>query len=455
MAVMTPNLRSTDANPVDITALIDTSRIGAFQIGLFALCGLCLVIDGFDVQAIGYAAPAIIQDWKIDKASLGPVFGAGLFGMLIGSLVFSPVADRIGRRPVLIGATVFFGLCMLVTARVATLDGLLALRFITGIGLGCIMPNAMALAGEFSPSRNKATTIMIVSCGFTLGAIAGGLLSALLIPAFGWRAVFYAGGIAPLVIAAFMMFHLPESLQFLALRGGREERIAASLKRIASGIRLDGDVRYTTHEQAPAGIPIVPLFQGGRAAGTLLLWAINFMNLLNLYFLSNWLPTLIRDAGHATTHAVLAGTTLQVGGAIGTLALGWIIDRRGFVAVLVVSFLLAALAIAAIGQLAPTLIPAFVVIFIAGFCIVGGQPAVNALAANYYPTSLRSTGIGWGLGIGRIGSIIGPVLGGALIGMQWSSASLFLAAAVPAVVSAMLVLGMRSRTAAAHGRTSP
>lgn len=452
---MKANPSAPGATPINIAALIDESRIGAFQIGLFALCGLCLVIDGFDVQAMGYAAPAIIQDWKIDKASLGPVFGAGLFGMLIGSLVFSPVADRIGRRPVLIGATVFFGLCMLATAHVTTIDGLLALRLITGIGLGCIMPNAMALAGEFSPSRNKATMMMIVSCGFTLGAIVGGLLSALLIPAFGWRAVFYAGGIAPLIIAAFMLFRLPESLQFLALRGGREEHIAASLKRIAPGVRLDGDVRYTTHEQAPAGIPILPLLQDGRAARTLLLWAINFMNLLNLYFLSNWLPTLISDAGHATTYAVLAGTALQVGGAIGTLALGWIIDRKGFVPVLVASFLLAALAIAAIGQLASTLIPAFVVIFIAGFCIVGGQPAVNALAASYYPTSLRSTGIGWSLGVGRVGSIIGPVLGGALIGMQWSSASLFLAAAVPAAVSAILMLGMRSRTTAAHGRTSP
>lgn len=443
---MTPNPSVSGATPIDIAALIDKRKIGAFQIGLFALCGLCLVIDGFDVQAMGYAAPAILQDWKIDKASLGPVFGAGLFGMLIGSLVFSPVADRIGRRPVLIGATVFFGVCMLATAHVGTIDGLLALRFITGIGLGCIMPNAMALAGEFSPSRSKASMMMIVSCGFTLGAIVGGLVSAMLIPAFGWRAVFHAGGIAPLVIAAFMIFYLPESLQFLALRGGREERITASLKRIAPDLRFGGDVRYAIHEQVSTGIPIAHLFQDGRAVGTLLLWAINFMNLINLYFLSNWLPTLIHDAGHATTYAVLAGTTLQVGGAIGTLALGWIIDRKGFVPVLVASFLLATLAIAAIGQLAATLIPAFVVIFIAGFCIVGGQPAVNALAANYYPTSLRSTGIGWSLGVGRVGSIIGPVLGGALIGMHWSSASLFLAAAVPAAISALLMLGMRSAT---------
>ncbi|WP_226468841.1 MFS transporter [Luteimonas panaciterrae] len=444
---MKPNPPVPGTTPIDIAALIDNSKIGAFQIGLFALCGLCLIIDGFDVQAMGYAAPAILQDWKIDKASLGPVFGAGLFGMLIGSLVFSPVADRIGRRPVLIGATVFFGVCMLATAHVGTIDGLLALRFITGIGLGCIMPNAMALAGEFSPSRNKASTMMIVSCGFTLGAIVGGLVSAMLIPTFGWRAVFHAGGIAPLVIAAFMIFYLPESLQFLALRGGREERITASLKRIVPDLRFDGDVRYAMHEQVSKGIPIAHLFQDGRAIGTLLLWAINFMNLINLYFLSNWLPTLINDAGHATTYAVLAGTTLQVGGAIGTLALGWIIDRKGFVPVLVVSFLLATFAIAAIGQLAATLIPVFVVIFIAGFCIVGGQPAVNALAASYYPTSLRSTGIGWSLGVGRVGSIIGPVLGGALIGMHWSSASLFLAAAVPAAISALLMLGMRSATA--------
>ncbi|WP_242110728.1 MFS transporter [Luteimonas aquatica] len=432
--------------PVDIAAVVDGHRIGAFQLGLFALCGLCLIVDGFDVQAMGYVAPAIVRDWGIDKASLGPVFGAGLFGMLVGSMAFSMLADRIGRRPVLIGATAFFGICMLATPLARNVQQLLALRFVTGLGLGCIMPNAMALAGEFSPARVKASVMMIVSCGFTLGAILGGLLSAALIPAFGWQSVFHVGGAVPLLIAAAMLVLLPESMQFLALRGTRPERIAASLRRIAPALALGPGTRYLAPgEGSDLAAPMLRLFQDGRARGTLLLWAINFMNLINLYFLSNWLPTLIDEAGHAPTYAVLAGTMLQVGGAVGTLTLGWVIDRKGFAPVLVPCFLLAALAIALIGQAAGTLGAAFAAIFVAGFCIVGGQPAVNALAASYYPTPIRSTGIGWSLGVGRIGSILGPVAGGLLIGLQWSSASLFLAAAVPAAVSAALMWAMRGR----------
>jgi AAHS family 4-hydroxybenzoate transporter-like MFS transporter len=431
---------------LDIPALIDKSKIGSLQIGLFVLCGFCLIMDGFDVQAMGYVAPAIIQEWQINKASLGPVFGAGLFGMLVGSLVFSVIADKIGRRPVLIAATFFFSLCMLATPLVTSVNQLLLMRFITGMGLGCIMPNTMALAGEYSPYRLRVTIIMVVSCGFTMGAVLGGLVSAVLIPHFGWKAVFYVGGILPLLITFIMYFYLPESLQFLAIHNQKNKhtlQITTALKRINPSIQIDPDMHYDKSLVFKKSVPIFELFKNGRTTGTLLIWGINFMTLLNLYFLSNWLPTLIKDAGYSTTTAVLAGTLLQVGGVVGTLTLGRLIDKRGFVPVLVTSFLFAVFSIALIGQLSTSLTLLFIVIFIAGFCIVGGQPAVNAMSASYYPTSLRATGIGWGLGIGRIGSIIGPVLGGQLISQNWSSASLFLAAAVPAFISAMMILGMK------------
>ncbi len=163
--------RTNSGSPIDIPALIDRSRIGGFQIVMLTLCAICLIIDGFDVQAMGYVAPAIIQEWGIAKANLGPVFGAGLFGMLLGSLCFSILADRIGRRPVLIAATLFFAACMLLTPLAATVQQLIVLRFVTGLGLGAIMPNAMALAGEYSPVRKRVTLMMLVSCGFTLGAV--------------------------------------------------------------------------------------------------------------------------------------------------------------------------------------------------------------------------------------------------------------------------------------------
>lgn len=426
-------------NPIDIPALIDRNKVGGFQLRVLLLCGLCILMDGFDVQAMGYVAPAIIQEWHVTKASLGPVFGAGLLGMLVGSLAFSVLADKIGRRPVLIGATLFFSVCMLVTPWASSLEQLQVLRFITGLGLGAIMPNVMALAGEYSPARRRVTLMMLVSCGFTVGAVVGGLVSAALIPAYGWRAVFYVGGLAPLVIGLLMLPLLPESMQFLVLRGGRTEQVAQWLRAIDPTVVAGAGSRYLVQEAPQKGGSVLALFRAGRAWTTTLLWLVNFLNLLNLYFLSNWLPTIIKDAGLSTSMAVLAGTVLPIGGTIGTLVMGQMIDRSSFRRVLIPSFLVAAVAIVLIGRPEASLLFLFASILVAGFCIVGGQPAVNALAGSYYPTTLRATGIGWSLGVGRIGSIVGPVLGGELIRMNWPNSTIFAIAAVPALLSAIML----------------
>ncbi|MFC5474579.1 MFS transporter [Paraherbaspirillum soli] len=455
--VATANNDATDAvgaigaaGAIDIPALIDRSRIGGFQIVMLMLCGICLVIDGFDVQAMGYVAPAIIHDWGIAKANLGPVFGAGLFGMLVGSLTLSMLADRIGRRPVLIGATWFFAACMLLTPMAGSVGQLEILRFITGLGLGAIMPNAMALAGEYSPLRKRVTLMMLVSCGFTLGAVLGGLLSAALIPRFGWQSVFLVGGAVPLVIGLLMLFWLPESMQFLVLRGKKLEQVGRWLRRIDPNVAVDGGTRYIVREKAGKGAPVMQLFRDGRAKVTLLLWVINFMNLVNLYFLSNWLPTIAKDAGLSTASAVLAGTTLQIGGTFGTLIMGQLIDRSSFRRVLIPVFLIAAVSVALIGRPEVSLVFLFASILVAGFCIVGGQPAVNAMAGTYYPTTLRSTGIGWSLGVGRIGSIVGPVLGGELIRLNWPNSTIFIVLAVPALVSALMLVLMGSASHASN-----
>src|SRR5258705_3569117 len=370
--------------------------------------------------------------------------------MLVGSLSLSVLAAKIGRRPVLIGATVFFAVCMLATARVATITELQILRFVAGLGLGAIMPNAMALAGEFSPKRKKVTLMMLVSCGFTVGAVLGGLLSAALIPAFGWQSVFYFGGVLPLLMAVLMYFFVPESMQVLVLQGRKLDSVAACLRKIGPSVQIDRDTRYLVPEAKQSGAPVAELFREGRTKVTLLLWVVNFMNLLNLYFLSNWLPTITSSAGLSTSTAVLVGTALQVGGVVGTLLMGPVIDRIGFFKVLVPSFILAALTIAMIGQPGVALPVLFLVVTVTGFCIIGGQPAVNALAATYYPTTLRSTGVGWSLGIGRVGSIVGPVLGGELIRLNWSNSDIFIAVAVPAVISSLMLflmaLDSRGRT---------
>ena len=422
---------------LNVAELIDTNKVSSFQKVLFVLCGLCLIMDGFDIQMMGYVAPAIIDDWDASTSEIGLVISIGLLGVMLGALIFTMVADRIGRRPVLIGATFFFSIMMIVTAQATSVQELLILRFITGIGLGCVVPNATALAGEYSPRRLRVTVMMIVSVGFTAGAAFGGFVSAWLIPNFGWRAVFYVGGAVPFVLAILMFFWVPESLQFMVLRGKNREQVGRWLKRIAPSAPVDG-AELVVNEESRGGVPVLHLFRDGRAIGTLLLWAVNFTNILDLYALSAWIPTIVGRAGYAASTAVLVGATLQTAGTIGTFGLAWLIARRGFVPVLAASFAVASLSLAATGPSLSSLAGLVLVVVVSGWCIIGSQPGINALSATFYPTYLRSTGIGWGLGIGRLGGFVGPWVGGQLLD-QWSPNALFLLAAVPALLSTVVM----------------
>src|SRR5579872_7372300 len=330
---------------VNIATLVDQSRLGAFQWTIFILCGLCLIMDGFDVQAMGYVAPAVIREFKIPGPQMGLVFSAALLGVLLGSFLFSMLSDRIGRRPVLIAAALYFAALTLWTATASSAHQLLAIRFIAGFGLGGIMPNAMALAGEYSPARIRVTVMMLVANFFTVGAAIGGFIAAGLIPRFGWRSVFIFGGIVPLMIALLMIFLLPESLQFMVLRGKNNDKVVRWLKRIHAPLPPRNAV-LVVNEENRKGVPVINLFREGRGLGTVMLWIINFMNLLNLYFLGSWLPTVVRDAGYTTAIAVLVGTAVQVGGSVGTIPNGWLIDRYGFRRVLTIVFGVATISIA-------------------------------------------------------------------------------------------------------------
>jgi AAHS family 4-hydroxybenzoate transporter-like MFS transporter len=433
----------TTPREVNVADLVDEGKLGGFQLGAFALLGLCLVMDGFDVQAIGYVAPALVRDWGIPNARMGPVFGAGLFGLFVGSVAFSVLADRIGRRPVLLGATLGFAVFTLLTAWAASLPQLIAVRFLAGLGLGAMMPNATALVGEYSPRGRRVATMMIVTNGFMIGAVLGGFVSAWLIPAHGWRSVFVVGGVVPLALLVPMLVWVPESLQFLALRARPPEELARWVRRIAPAAPSGEGVSYVVREERRAGLPLRHLFGEGRALGTALLWVVNFTNVLNAFFVASWLPTVVRDAGHSTSTAVLVGTAVQVGGALGTVVLGFVLQRLGFVPVLTTCFAVAAVNLAVIATPSLPLPLLVAVAFIVGWGIFGGQPGLNALAATFYPTDLRSTGIGAALGVGRFGAILGPLIAGTLMARQWSHEELFRAAAVPGLVSAAVIASMR------------
>jgi AAHS family 4-hydroxybenzoate transporter-like MFS transporter len=421
---------------VDVAGFIDQQPVGGFQIRLLLICAAVLFLDGFDTQAIGYVAPALAKEWGLNKVILGPVFSAGLFGLMIGALLFGPLADRIGRRKIIIFSTLAFGIGTFATAFVGDVNTLLAMRFLTGLGLGGAMPNAVAMTSEFSPHRRRSTMVMIMFCGFSVGAALGGLLAAALIPQFGWRSVFIVGGAAPLLLVPILAWRLPESVRFLALAGRAPERIAELLRFVNPKAVFAPATQFVVHEPALAGLPVQHLFRDGRTLVTLLLWVVFFMSLLDLYFLSNWLPTVLNDLGASVSSAAVIGSMLQVGGVVGTFALGSIIDRFSFRALTLVYFV-AVFAVGAIGQLGHSVVLVTTAIFVAGFCIVGGQIAANALAAGFYPTSVRSTGIGWALGIGRVGSIVGPLVGGALLTLKWSTAEVFMTAAIAALCAAL------------------
>jgi MFS transporter, AAHS family, 4-hydroxybenzoate transporter len=353
------------------------------------------------------------------------------------------LGDKIGRRPVLVAATFFFSVMTVATAYAQNLEQLFWLRFIAGIGLGCIIPNATALVGEFSPKKSRVAFMMCITVGFTFGAAIGGFVAAELIPAFGWRSVFLFGGIVPLVIAVLMLFGLPESLQFLAVRKARTERLARWVRQLDPTLRVDATTQYVANESSRGGVPIMHLFREGRAGFTLLVWVVNFVNILLLYSLSNWLPTIVAGMGYGGRTPVLIGTLLQVGGTVGAFGLAWLIGRRGFMPVLTTSFAVAAISIALIGQPGISLAFLAIVVFVAGWCIIGGQPGLNALSATYYPTYLRSTGVGSALGVGRLGAIVGPYVTGVLMAQQWGNQQLFWVAAVLSLVAMLTMLVLR------------
>jgi MFS transporter, AAHS family, 4-hydroxybenzoate transporter len=440
------------AQAIDVVDFIDRQPVGGFQIRLLLTCAAVLFLDGFDTQAMGYVAPALAKEWGLSKAALGPVFSAGLFGLMIGALVFGPLADRVGRKTIIILSTLAFGIGALATAAVQDVTTLLIIRFLTGLGLGGAMPNAIAMTSEFNPQRRRATMVMIMFCGFSVGAALGGMLAAGLIPYLGWRSVFVIGGVAPLIMVPILALKLPESVRFLALHGNAPARVAELLGRISPTTAFASDARFVINETHLAGLPVTHLFREGRAATTLLLWVVFFMSLLDLYFLSNWLPTVLNDLGASVSEAVVIGSMLQVGGVVGTFALGSLIDRFSFRALALVYFG-AVFAIGAIGQLSHSAVLVTIAIFAAGFCIVGGQIAANALAAAFYPTSVKATGVGWALGIGRIGSIVGPVVGGVLLEQKWSAAAVFMAAAGAALCAALAAFSL-SRLAAGGGGKS-
>jgi AAHS family 4-hydroxybenzoate transporter-like MFS transporter len=426
---------------IDVVELLDNAKVTRLHVSLIVWSFLIMVVDGFDLQAIGYVAPSLIKAWGLNRAAFGAAFSAGLVGMMIGATQGGSLGDRLGRKRTVLTGVVWFGVFTLASAWVGGLNSLIALRFLAGIGLGCAVPNAIALNTEYAPKRLRATMVTLMFLGYTIGAALGGAAAAILIPRFGWGAVFVAGGVAPLLVAALCARYLPESVRFQLLKGDQ----AAARKRLQAWFPdagIGAGTELALHEEVRPGYSLGHLFKEKRAPFTILLWICFIANLVTLHFIANWLPTVIESTGVPLQRAVIVTSLFQVGGTVGGIIISRLLDR-GSLLPLVGFFAMAALMIASIGMFSRSETMLEVIVFTAGLFVVGTQFGLNALAGSSYPTFIRSTGVGWALGIGRIGSIMGPAVGGVLIALKLPLQEIFLWGATPMLVgcvaSAMLL----------------
>ena len=413
---------------------LDSQKVAPFLYGIVGLIALLLVTDGFGTQAIGFVAPVIGKAWMLEKGALTGVITMGLVGVMIGACGVTPIADKIGARRILVACALSYGALMIATSLVKDLDSLLWMRFVTGVALGGAMPAGIALVSEYSPTRLRSTMVTAAVSGFSVGGALGGVAATLLIQRFGWPAVFLAGGLAPILVAPLLWLWLPESLSQVTAGKAGARPMAAVAKLAPTWTPSAGAVEAT-----PGHAPVVSLFRDGLAAPTVLFWVLYFMNLMVLYTLSNWLPTIITGAGMPLSTASAAASFYQLAGVPGAILFSFGCDRFGSRLILPAIFLGTSVFCLLIGVAGQN--PGLVVgaASAAGLFVIGGQGAANAFVGNFYPSHVRATGIGWALGIGRLGTILGSYVIGMLIATGVEPRTLFEICAVPGLFSAAAI----------------
>lgn len=422
---------------IDIEAFLNEHPLSWFQRMLFVLCFMIVLLDGFDTAAIGFIAPSLIREWGVTRPELGPVLTAALFGLAAGALISGPLADRFGRKSVLVGSVFAFGIASLASASSASLDQLTIFRFLTGVGLGAAMPNAVTLTSEFCPERRRAIVTNAMFCGFPLGAALGGFLAAWMIPQFGWRSVLLLGGVAPIVLAAVIAFALPESVRYLVVSGKSAERIRAALRRISPAVGNTQSFVMTEKSSTAAQSGIGIVLSRSYVVGSVMLWLAYFMGLVIFYALINWMPLLFKEVGLDAQTATLIAALFPLGG-FGAIVLGWLMDRFNGNRMIALGYALTAASIYAIGLTAASSVGRLMLlVFIAGVMMNAAQVSMPALAAAFYPTRGRATGVAWMLGIGRFGGIAGSFLVAELSRRSLSFGAIFTVVAIPGVLAAV------------------
>ncbi len=431
---------------VDAVGIVDGSAVGKLIIAVVALCAGVSFLDGFDILAISYVAPVIGAVWKLPKEAFGPIFAAHYIGAAVGSVFFGWYADRYGRRMGVIIPTAIFGIFALLTVYAYDFRSLFILRILIGIGLGGALSNAIAMVAEYSPQRARATLVSVMYAAFPLGGVIGGPISAILIAKYGWHAVFILGGVLPLLLTAMLLLWLNESIRFLVLSRAPSVMIGAILHRIAPSFEpASTDVYVLPQSRGVSTKPTREIFGREFVRATVLLCIAAFVAQLVIVYVVTWMPLVLASIGMPVTSAILASVAFSVGGIFGAIGLARIIDKDKSYRGLVVTFFLAAVSIAGIGFLAANWYGLLAITFITGLLTVGANIVLSAYSATVYPTSIRSTGVGWVVGWGRVGAIAGALFGTALVAAGLSIETAYMIAAIPAVIGGIAIALVRAQ----------
>ncbi|WP_053160583.1 aromatic acid/H+ symport family MFS transporter [Pseudomonas sp. P1.8] len=437
---------------IDVTALLDGARFNAFHARVLFWCALIIIFDGYDLVIYGVVLPSLMAEWGLSSIQAGALGSCALVGMMLGALFFGSLSDRIGRRKtIMICVTLFSGVTAL-NGMAQSPEAFALCRFIAGLGIGGVMPNVVALMNEYAPKKSRSTLVALMFSGYSLGGMLSAGLGMVLIPQWGWQAVFYVA-LIPLLVLPFLIRQLPESMDFL-LRTGQTVKAQGLLAQVAPSYAPSESDQLSQAVAKGTSVSIAKLFRDGRKLSTFMLWLAFFCCLLMVYALSSWLPKLMTAAGYGLNSSLAFLVVLNVGAIIGAVAGGWLGDRIGIAKVLFAYFSCGALALSLLALKAPLPV-LYLLIAIAGACTIGTQILANACTVQFYPPEVRATGLGWAMGVGRTGAIIGPLLGGVLQASSLPLQANFLIFAIPGLVGAIAVLVFLIQNAMSRRILSP
>lgn len=421
----------------------DSLGLNRFHVLVLGLAGLTLIFDGYDSQVLAYVMPQLMKEWHLTPVAAGSIAAYGFGGLMVGAAGFGMLADRIGRKRALLIALAIFSIFSGAAYRATTFQIFCVLRFLAGLGMGGAMPLTITLVSEFAPARIRGKAVTAMFGGFTLGWALAALIAMIVIPILGWR-ILLLFGFLPILLLPVLAFALPESVRFLASRG-RYQEAAREIRKLE---RAAGVAPRAWSEQSLAPAAAVPrgrarqLFGPRLARMTVLIWATYFFNLLVVYGLATWLPALLVKSGHSMVKSYSFGLVQALGASLGGFLLGWMMDAFGRKAGLFFAYVLGGVVIWLFGVVTGTA-ALYLVGAATGVFVIGAQIAQHVVSGEVYPTEIRSTGVGWALTVGRLGSIVGPLLGGALQMAGLTFSQYFLIFAIPSFVCGGLVLMYR------------